>query len=330
MSKHHFDQLKEDIFISMGFTENDQAPSGFYTCYCPVCGKTSRKTGGFYFDDESIIYNCFRASCNASTVYEYGQYIPKRFRSLMETIGVSVPIELYKLSKDKINQQTEENDYFEPNYFNDVYQKLIENYPNFLTLDQYIEKFGYDRSIENIFNYLQKRRVDDQYQKFWIDTNDRNWIIVPFWFYRKFIGFQKVHLYQKRFDIETFGNKSVFYLPSGIIPQEPVIVEGIFDALTVPNGVAILSNNMNKKQAYHLKNKSPILLPDKGNGDRILKIGYQYGWRISVPGWVDKDANDAVQSLGKIAVTQMIRDGIRTDYERAQLELKLWEEGHSK
>ena len=84
-----FHSLCDDIRSSLHLTTPEG--SGFYACYCPICNKTERKTAGVRFETDQIVINCFRASCDATCVYTYGEPVPKKFRRFTDAIGVKIP-----------------------------------------------------------------------------------------------------------------------------------------------------------------------------------------------------------------------------------------------
>ncbi len=109
-----FANLKDDISHACSLTQ--QEATGFYAIHCPICNKTDRKTGGFKFETDSIVYNCFRASCDASCVFEVGKPVSRKFRRLMDQIGVSIPVNLL-LVKSTFQKE------LEANLEDDLYQK---------------------------------------------------------------------------------------------------------------------------------------------------------------------------------------------------------------
>jgi len=321
------ESLQDQISVAMNFTPEDLAPSGFYVCYCPICKKQSRKTGGFYFDDETIVYNCFRASCNASTVLEQGKYIPKKFRRLMDEIGVQIPIELFKQSEEAVKNNEHDLYYelYKPIYFEDISKCM--DIPT-AAIGSFNPKNEY--AVRIIRDYLQKRRVRENAFRY-IITDQENEIVhpykifVPLYYGKKMIGYQLINIKRKFMETKGHGNKSLIYVPDGFMHRNPIVVEGVFDALTVPNGIGILGNSINKQMAYLLKGKDPILLPDRDNAVRMVQQAKIYGWRVCIPEWAEKDANQAVQNKGKIVVAKQIRDGIMDNYDEAELRAKLWE-----
>jgi hypothetical protein len=89
-----FDKLKQDIEFRANFIRLES--SGWHSCVCPIChgGSKGRVTGGFLLEEDSIGYQCFRASCDSNTGYEKGGFVSRKFRDLMDSIGVSIPVSI--------------------------------------------------------------------------------------------------------------------------------------------------------------------------------------------------------------------------------------------
>ena len=135
------------------------------------------------------------------------------------------------------------------------------------------------------------------------------------------IGYQERAIDKKIFKTtET----NLMYVDGGQILDNCIIVEGIFDAKSVPRGVACLHDSVNPRQAYLLRSKTPILLPDR-DSTKYLDVMADYDWRLCVPGWDAKDANEALVKYGRLVVAKMIHDGICDTPLEAEIRYKLWQ-----
>jgi len=284
--------------------------SGFNTLKCPMCNDNKIRAG-FKFDSDRIIYQCFRGKCDATTVYEYGKYMNRKFKDLMKTLNVNVPIDLLTNNIKAKKELTS----IDKKLYNKITYHEIKLKPQFEPVSS--KKF---RSI------LQERQVTVD-RELYVGTEGM-WkyrLIIPFYHNNKLIGWQGYNQRSNTPYLTSSGNEHLLFINTdgGIIPKQPIIVEGAFDAWCIPNGIATLDNTVSKEQAYLLRNTNPILVPDRKDSDYI-KIAKKYGWRISIPDWKEKDVNAAVQHYGKLIVAKMIHDGIEKNTLKAEAKYKIW------
>lgn len=307
----HFEALKQDIIIkaNLGSAES----TGFRTVYCPICQKMERKTGGFKLEEDKVIYHCFRGSCDASTVYEIGKPISKKFRALMSSIGVSIPVELLMV-KSSFQKKLESLDerLYKKNYYKDVHSlDLFKSYEQGSKLNREYWK-----------TYFEKRCVPYDDILLCDEGKYKGCCAISFPFYDKTIGYQILTRhgdYIKQYD----GNANILYIPEKKIPDTVILVEGTMDAKCFPNAIATLQSKISAEQAYHLRGKNVIMLPDMDGSNHFIEQFMDYGWKISIPDWGAKDLNEAVVKYGVIVVAEMIMEGICTNKTKAEMLYKM-------
>lgn len=300
-----FELLKERIEDSLD--QDVISATNFHQVRCPVCDDYKVRAG-FKFSHNEIVYNCFRGKCDASSVLVKGEEPSYKFKKVMHAFGVHIPEELLLLGKSAIR---EDPDLFKKHKFKD--HEVPDNF-YYYRRDRHpeIAEILDERCVESEEFYVKKVRkgIYD--------------LVFPCFFYNKLIGWQ-IYDTRKR-EYRTFGSH-VFYSPSGILAREPVLVEGVFDALVVPNGVALFKNHITREQAYFFKNLSPILLPDRKDSD-FLDVAKLYQWRISIPSTKDwsreKDANEYAQHKGRLVLARVIHEGIKEDIKSAKTDYELW------
>jgi len=283
-----------------------QAATGFWTVKCPVCGDY-QKRGGFKFEKDKIIYNCFRGKCTARTAYTYGTVMTSKFKKILKAFDIDIPLE-YLTQKSKIQEA------LQPELYEKHFYKDISLNSDFIKLDIFRHKIFVD--------YLHQRGIHDT--DYYIGSSGQwtNKLIVPFRLYDSLIGWQGIDI-RRGIYLKSSGNTDLLYFSTNTIPKEPLIVEGVFDAKSIPDGVATLQSTISKKQAYLLRNSSPILIPDRKDSN-YLHAAKLYGWRMSIPDWKEKDANAAIQKYGRLVVAKMIHDGICHNYNEAEVKYKMW------
>ena len=305
-------ELEENIKATVNF--HNIAATGFYTLKCPVCND-NKVRGGFKFESDKIIYQCFRGKCDATTVYEYEKHMPKKFRYLMDLLNVDIPLDL-KFKKIKKQSESLDEDLYEPHTYKSI--ELLSDFRKYCP-----DKYPY-------FDEFLLRRHANFKQGLYVGTKDqwKNRLIIPFYHRGTLIGWQGVNEYYRKLPyLNSSGNSDILFVntKNGYIPEIPIIVEGIFDAIVLPDGIATLGNTITKKQAYILRHSKPILVPDRKDS-RYIEIAKKYGWRVSIPHWKVKDTNAAVQKYGIFVTARMIHDGIEENLLKAETRYRMWKQ----
>jgi hypothetical protein len=307
-------QLEDDIKNAVTF--NKISATGFHSLKCPVCGD-KKERAGFQFSDEKIVYNCFRGSCDAPCEYVYGEYMSNRFKHLMEVIGVQLDLKVtIENKKKKVDIKSKIN--------TDIYEKhSYKTIRPFRSFDDYVPDKQW------WFREFLKDRHADFHRKLYIGTAEphKNQLIIPFFYETHLIGWQglSVNSNGSTFYQTSSDNTDLIFINNqrGEVVQNPIIVEGIMDAVVIPNAIATLGNKVSKKQAWFLRNSSPILLPDRKDS-KFIETAKRYGWKLSIPSWKEKDVNAVVQRYGKLVAAKMIHDGIQKNMMTAETKYKMW------
>lgn len=312
MNTNPFDDLKQEI-SSSGILGQKQA-TGFHECYCPVCGDTRRKTGGFKLDHDVVIFQCFRASCDGTVVYKEGEPMSRKFRSLMEKIGVTVPLGIRKI-KNSIQKQIQET------LDGDLYKK--NHYKEMKVPDGWIS-YEEDREIFGAWEEYMEERCCSMADMFYIDSGPSKGLVAQAcYFYDRLIGFQVINPFGNVKYFTKTDNENILFINERSIRDKVIVVEGLLDAKCFPNAVSTLSSTISPERAYHLRGKDVILLPDR-TGNSFIDIAKKYGWKLCIPDWSVKDLNAAVVKYGVIETAKMINDGTISDPKKFDLRYGLW------
>jgi len=306
-------ELIDNIKSSVTFKKI--ATNGSHSLNCPACGDTKGK-GAFFFGHDHIGYSCFRGKCPLSkTRWSFGAPMSRKLRDLLNQLGVEIPIRILTSKKGAGMKEL---------FDEHLYEK-----PKFEKVTIPKEFIKYDPKIHSEYRrYLEDRCLDDT--DYYIgrtvnDDDDDGWmwdkmLVVPLYYNGQLIGFQGRRIDKKMFKTST---SDLIYLPDGKVPDSPIVVESIYDAKSIPNGVAVLHSTVSKKQAYLLKNKKPILLPDR-SGSNFMKVAKSYKWRMSIPNWDQKDANEVLADYGLFVMCRLIHEGICTNPFEAEVKYKMW------
>jgi hypothetical protein len=238
----------------------------------------------------------------------------------METIGVDIPIEL-KMVKSSFQKQMEglDDNLYKKHSYQDI--QLDEHF-DLLAETSHPNRFFYEE-------YFKSRRIPYDDIILFTTGQFRGLAAIPMMFYDKLIGVQVVTLEGKYIKL-FYNNTDVLYIPESRIQDPVIVVEGALDAKCFPNTVATLGSHITPKQAYFLRGKHVIMVPDK-KGNKFIDQFYKYGWAISLPEWGNdcKDLNDAVCRYGVISVAEMIRDSEVKDRLRGSIMYRDWIRGYN-
>lgn len=286
--------------------------TGFHKVKCPVCNDYKVRAG-FKFEADHIAYSCFRGKCPIQAVVQkHDEYVTKKFRTVLEAFNIELPLELKMQGKRRIQEQIDTT-LFEKHWY-----QAIETPDDFVL---------YDPDHHHRYrDYLASRGfTDDLYmigRKGW--WKDR--LIVPFFLGEKLIGWEGVLInarpHEQRY-LKSSGNTDLLYFPEAHVPREPIIVEGLFDAKSIPDGVGTLASTVTKKQAYILRHTNPILVPDRKDSN-FIDVAKRYGWRVSIPEWKAKDPNELRVKYGRLVLARMIYDGLCDTLLQAEVRYRLW------
>lgn len=309
-----FDKLKQDIEIRANIIRKES--SGWHSCICPIChgGSKGRVTGGFLLEEDSIGYQCFRASCDSNTGLERGGFVSRKFKDLMNAIGVDIPVSILLAKNNRKIPSIEELDH---RYKEHGYHSIddLPSHEKLLSCES-------DKAIE-WKDSLSNRRIDLNRIWFFTDGKYKNLPFIKFMYYGKLIGYQVIT--RKKYITETGGNRNIIYLPNGKVPNICYIVEGAVDALMYPDYmVSILGSQFTKEHAYILRSASMrIFIPDnEGYGHPFVNYAKMYDDWISILK-NGKDINELVQKRGLILTAEEIRNQTTRDYNQAILKSKV-------
>lgn len=303
-----FDQLVSDLSTSVNGKNTN---NGWLQLNCPMCANKDQrqKKGGFKFEPDQIGYSCFRGSCDANTVYKLGEPIPRKFKELMSELGIKIPIELLASGRKR---KTWKEEILDERFEKNVYKTL---------------SFGSDVTDEipdGWIEYLAERRfiyyeLDVRYA---YKGDYKGSLIIPHYFFDKLIGWTYITK-DGKYITANGSSESMLFFPERIPPKRPIIVEGLPDAWCFPDTVATERSKVTEKQAYHLRNTSPIVLPDR-TGSRLYESAKTYGWDVCVPMWKEKDLNEAVINKGLLSVAHIIHNNVMKPSAKTDILYKRW------
>lgn len=261
-------------------------------------------------DHDTTAFQCFRASCDSNCVHENGKPISKKFKTLCKELGVNIPASL-SMVKSSFQKKLDSLD--ESLYKKHVY-KHMQVPKDWVDLNTVKSNYWHQ--------YYSNRRIDPSNVLFIKSGIYKNKTAIKLKFYDKLIGFQIVDptgvvKYRTHTD-----NDHVLAINDKL--DNPVIlVEGVLDALCFPNACGIMRSNITPEQAYALRGRDVIMLPDR-SGNEFVKQAKSYNWKVCIPPWEDNDLNSAVCRYGLMVVSRMITDNIYSNYTKAEVAYQQW------
>lgn len=285
--------------------------SGWHSIMCPECGggKDKRVTGGFLCTDDAIVYSCFRGKCDASTGFELGNYIPSKFKSLMDKMGIPIGMKL-RTAKRVVKELDESLD--ESLYKKHSYSSIV--IPEYwIPIDEVDAPHITDRLLDRCCN------ISDV---FYIDSGKYNGLagLLHKWWNRP-VGLTVMGNYNFQID----GDSSMMYTVGGKLDDTlPVyLVEGEIDSMSLPNAVSVKGYKATPEQAFMLRGKNVVCIPEKSN--KFIEQFEHYEWKMCIPQWDAGDLNESVVKYGILATAQMIHDGTIDSPLRAKMAYQMWE-----
>lgn len=284
--------------------------SGWHSIMCPMCGggKDKRVTGGFLCTDDNIVYSCFRGKCDASTGLELGNYIPKKFKDLMDRLNI--PIGMKLRSAKRLVKEVDELD-------EDLYEKHY--YPTVVIPSDWIPISEVD--VPHITEPLLDRccNIEDVY---YISGGKYQGLagLVHRW-YNRVVGLTVMADYNFQID----GADGMMYTVGGHLDDKlPVlVVEGEIDAMSMPNAISVGGYKISPQQAYLLRGKNVVCIPEKSN--KFIEQFEDYGYKMCIPRWDADDLNEAVVKYGLLVVAKMIYDNTIDSPLKTKMEYQMWE-----
>ena len=277
-----------------------------------------RQRGGVKQNGDDWSYHCFNCGYKAS--FKLGRTLSYKARKLLGWMGLDQNtisgINLESLKHKDLAELVESRQRVEVNV-NFDHKQLPEELRLLETSDaEFIE-------------YLRGRGIDWEDYPYMIspDENGRNAkrIVVPYTYEGDVVGWSARYLDNRS---PKFINEQQPGYVFGIDLQQEhwtqlIVVEGLFDALSV-NGVAVLHNTINDKQAQIIKkqHKQITVVPDQDEaGLCLIDRAVELGWAVSIPDWPGhiKDVNDAVKHYGRLGTLITIMNSRETSKIKIEL-----------
>lgn len=304
-------------------------PSGWVSFNAVCChhngtGADNRQRGGIMIN-EGVSYHCFNCGFKAS--WQPGRKITAKFKKLLQWLHVpddaitKCSLEALRIEEDSSYQGTRS---LVPTFIDkalplgsESIKSLLDNPPD---------------ELVPVLEYMVGRGLyPDDYDFYWTaEDGFQNRLIVPFFYQGRVVGYtaRKITDGKPKYISEQQPGY-VFNLDRQSYDRKFVIVtEGPIDAICL-DGVAVMSAEINPSQHALISQlqREVIVLPDRDEaGFRLVEQALEYGWSVSMPEWPEgvKDANDAVQKLGKLATLWHVVQAREPNNLKIQLKAKKW------
>ena len=301
--------------------------NGWLTMNCPMCiqnGQSRPDTkhrGGVKFEQDRVGYHCF--NCGYTTGWRPGQKLGIKLIKLMRVLGVDDG-DIQRLKIQLWDQVVEDDTVIQEPYKKPEWPEIT--WPWTVR----------DLNLEAA-EYLDSRGVlelSDWYTSASPLQGMDNRVILPYMSDSKIVG------YTARWIGDVPDNKTAKMVtsrpPSFVFNLDhqsqqrkyTIVTEGEYDALIL-DGVAVMTNSISPEQAKIIEDidNEPVVLPDKDRAGMTLALqAAELGWSVSFPDWPDgiKDANEAAQQFGRVAVLQSVISAIESSPLKIKLLARRW------
>jgi len=327
------DVVKEHVSFS------DFTPTDWNRVYCAVCGdgsKTKGPRGGWKFEGENCMYNCFNCGISGAFTPENEIFMSRDMKTIFESFGI--PKRDYgkilfrlrrdgveKLEKPDFKKETVESQLGEgiqlPDYLVDLETAKNTNIGR-KAIEFLAEEKCIDYKDHPFFVTYGKTNSKDQQEK--INAKIMiNRLVIPIYYKNKLLLLQGRDLdgTKKKKYINIGNVSSTLYGLDRLKDNHKYIfvTEGFFDAYHL-NGVACITNKLTsqKIKALSLLEKDKVIVPDRGEKiNTMLAKGLDCGWGFSAPRELQncKDVTEAIKKYGKLYVLYIIMKSVKTGEE---------------
>lgn len=305
-----------------------QSGTGWLVGKCPLCNDYKVR-GGFKFEDEQVIYNCWNCS-TASRYTEFSGQMSKKFRSVLHAFNidddeirsvVNTALFFKKGESDKItlSKLTKVNTTTPPVKL--PAKSFPLGHPEFVDYQ------------EKLVDYLVDRKVNfDRYNFFFsLEPRFLNRIIIPYYRSGQLIYWQARHIdnaEKLRYDNAPVSREAVMFNMDELNSYSDLplfVCEGIFDAMMV-NGVALLGSRLNEAKVDLISKSSRriVFVIDKDkNGRTLAKEVLDHDWEIAFAPSGTEDLNESVRRFGLCYTARELIKSIPADKSRANMAINL-------
>lgn len=297
-------------------------PSGWTHGNCPMCvlnGESrpdEKGRGGFMFEDDSFIYNCF--NCKYKVSWRSGYSFTNKLERLLSAFGTQES-DIQRLKLDLMREgdishliqfKKQKKDISRIGWNNaelpEGARPLLdweEADENIIAAIMYLEERGFDASDPR-FMYSKSRSPGLMNKRF----------IIPFTHKNNIVGYTARWIGNPPDGMTKYYNKSpkndfVYGIDRQQGKHTVIVTEGQLDAI-ITDGVAIGSNEINDDQADIIESLGDniILLPDFDKpGAKMVDFAVSRGWSVSFPEWEGcKDVGDANVKYGRLYTVRSI------------------------
>jgi len=252
--------------------------TGYHTYRCPICNDYTDR-GGIKYEDGKIHATCFNCKFNAG--YEDGDTtLRRRMRELLDRWNIDradvdrcLGQEFFKKAKREVISEksiTTESKIIKP-----------------VDLPKGAVRLGGDGMEEEQIaaaEYLIGRKIDLKRWTFYVAPSYPKRVIVPFFHHGRLVFWQARSLLpksveKKRYISDSAPREGVFFnadeLHGGYQGSPLYVVEGPFDAMSIPDTVALAGSTINPEKVKMLRESNRAVSFILDQNDNGMKLGEQ-------------------------------------------------------
>lgn len=293
---------------------------GWFPCVHTGCdhGRKGPRAAFCFPSDGSVVFNCY--NCNTKIKFDPNEHriFYWKFKKLFNDFGIpknewkSFEFEMFV---DKKQQHIEEKK------IKSIIPKNISIPDGFVALKHMPLTDIWARIA---YAYLKSRSIDADNNLFFLSKKKDKWakrLIIPMFkdkgkYLMFYTGRDLTDKAKKKYENPMVDRNNVIFNFDFLFEftDKPIfIVEGVMDALSIPDCVALLGNEITSGQIEWL-NKSrreKVYIPDKIKGLKAAEKAIDLGWKIATPNIGEcNDVNDAVVEYGILYVLSQLKVSI--------------------
>jgi len=302
--------------------------TGWRVGKCPLCNDYKVR-GGFKFEDDQVIYNCWNCS-TASRYTEFSGKMSNKFKTILRALDID---------DDDIRPIVNTALFFKKGESDKItLSKLTKVNTTTPTIKLPAKSFplGHTEFLdyqEKLVDYLLDRKIDiSKYQMFFsLEQRFINRVIIPYYRNGNLIYWQGRHTDPKeklRYDNAPVGREAVMFNMDELTRYSDLplfVCEGVFDAMMV-DGVALLGSRLNdaKIDLLSKSNRRIVFVIDKdSNGKHLAETVIEHGWEIAFSPDGTEDLNESVRRFGLCYTTRELFKSIPKDADYAKIAINI-------
>ena len=265
---------------------------------CPYCGDSAKnqykRRFGITVKQDGAVCNCF--NCNTSV--PFAKFLRDFFPDVYNDYKVESFLETKEFN-EKINKPAKPKALFEKTTKDLLLVPLKQSNVAWSYCEA--RKIATDKIEKSIFWTYNFKQLLDKASGGDNEVDDEPRMVIPLRDNKGIVGLQsRSFAGNKRYENHKTTDRPIIWMPPWLDATKQVIVtEGIFDALSVSNGIAKIGVNLTQHNAIESVNPIIYAWDNESHNENVvakMEKAIKEGHRVFLPEWSHKDLNEALVS----------------------------------